>query len=274
MDEEIFIGSLLGDGCLIKTDCSYREKHSWKQKEYLKWKNRYLGFNYRETKDYCEIYKGDKVLFKKYRSFIYPDDKKRISSELLNKLTVKGLAIWFLDDGSYNYRSNNSRIATCCFNYDEHKKMIEFIKQKFNIECNIGKTYNKKYKKYYLFLTFDSENTKKLINLITSFVPECMNYKLGKDKVKSIYSKNKVKEYLNNHRIESRGYTHKWASKNRIKIKEYYLKNKERICKYRRKYYLLNKKKAAELQKSYIKRPEIRKHRAELALKYYHEHKK
>jgi len=49
--EELMIGSLLGDGCITKDyqySFRYIEAHSFRQKDYLLWKNKVFNFHFKE----------------------------------------------------------------------------------------------------------------------------------------------------------------------------------------------------------------------------------
>ena len=76
-----------------------------------------------------------------------------------------------MDDGSIQNKNNNNYISIHSNSYDleTHYKFIEKFK-KYNIECTIHKT-----RKYY-YLNFNSENSKKLIQLVKPYIHNSMLY--------------------------------------------------------------------------------------------------
>jgi recombination protein RecA len=91
----------------------------------------------------------------------------QVVADNLNEL---GLAIWYLDDGTFsgNYEKwgkGKSRIY--CFKYKNKEIMLEAFKR-LGLEATICKQ----------GFQFDAENTEKLHHLICRFVPECMDYKI------------------------------------------------------------------------------------------------
>ena len=245
--EQILLGSLLGDGCIHKDKLNryaYREAHSLKQKDYLLWKNKYLNFNFRYIQNFWWINKGNKY-FKYYYDLFYPNNKKIVTREILNKLGMLGLAIWFLDDGSYNYWNDNITIQTQSFGLEGNKIIQQYFKEKWDIDCKVQKINLKKdemyinnkrvkhFKKQFYIIIINKENTKKFIKIIKSYILQIpsMIYKIGLDKSRSKKTKREKIQYY----------------------KEYYLKNKDKSLKY---------------QKEYLNKPEVKKHRKEYYKKY------
>ena len=115
--KQIILGSLLGDAGINKDKryegYEFAERHSIRQIDYLKWKNQYLNFNFKtyEKHNLCTIRKSNKI-FKEYKKLFYKGFTKVITKEILNKVNSLGLAVWYLDDGDYVYKSNYIRLAT------------------------------------------------------------------------------------------------------------------------------------------------------------------
>ena len=87
------------------------------------------------------------------------------------------LAIWWMDDGSIclSKRNRYGKLATECFNYEEHILMKKYFKEKWNINVQIKSEKNK-----YYFLRFNVTELKKLISIIYKYVCEVpsMIYKI------------------------------------------------------------------------------------------------
>lgn len=134
---EILNGSMLGDGCLEKTETQssnsrFVEKHGIEQIEYLEWKCKELKPFSSNLSKGQEIKKGKLhkfCQFKTYRhpyfteleSLWYQDRIKRVPDDIY--LTPLTLAVWFLDDG-YNCCNKNITIYTNGFCLEEVKKLV------------------------------------------------------------------------------------------------------------------------------------------------------
>ena len=156
-DEEyqVFIGSLLGDGCISKGKFTSRLcfAHSEKQKEYAIWKSgilknimmlyspfqKQVRFDKRTQKEYTSYYCWTKYLtyLNKYRNKWYINGIKRIVKEDLYKLNALGLAIWFQDDG-YQHKSGYY-LSTMCFPYEDILIIKEYFQDIWDIEVIIQK---------------------------------------------------------------------------------------------------------------------------------------
>lgn len=187
-EHDLIIGSLLGDASIRqreKNSC-FRVAHSIKQEEYIKFKlNLLKNFNISEfqrrkriinNREINMIYLSTKThpVFNYYRNLFYKNGKKMITQEILKQLSPKSLAIWICDDGSFNNKQSYIILCTNSFTLEEHKLMKEFFKKKFELNPTIGF----RDKKYY-YLRFKQEDSKKLIEIIKSFIPKSMLYKIG-----------------------------------------------------------------------------------------------
>lgn len=178
---QIVYGSFLGDGGLhFLPSGNYRIRltHGIKQLKYLNFKKKIL--NIKKRKVIMSGYTGRKDIYCcQTRMFNLPDkfeDIKEIPDWLINKIDARGVAIWFLDDGSLAVRKGivmGSRIHSNSFDYNNNLKLQKKLHDDFNIVCRITKV-----RKYYE-LILNQENTNKLIELIKIYVPECMNYKIN-----------------------------------------------------------------------------------------------
>jgi superfamily II DNA or RNA helicase len=181
---QIIYGSYLGDGCLQLTKKNrYRLRiiHCKEQKEYCNWKAEMFNIyniNYIENNGYSkkEAYSFNTKCFDlKYDL----SNKKNIPDWLIDEIDARGIAIWFMDDGSITKNtlkdgtdSYFAKISSNNFDYDNHNK-IETIFKKFNIEIKIYKTRN------YYEISFNKENTIKLFDLIRIYNHSNMDYKLN-----------------------------------------------------------------------------------------------
>jgi len=214
--EQVLLGSLLGDGNLYKhSSTRYNEAHSAKQKEYLEWKREILSlpstFDYYKRKD---AYRYSTVFLPQlnnYRHLFYPNGKKVVTRQILNKLKPLAIAVWYMDDGHYGYGNNLVQISTDCFSFEEHKIIQEWFKNKFGIECKIKKHHPNSYN-----ISFYRDRFK-FLKLIEGYVLKSMDYKLGKDIEKEKRAKRLRKEH--------NYYKNPLGRKKYIRL--YYQKNKE-----------------------------------------------
>ena len=273
--EQILIGSLLGDGCIYMNAgkyLTYSEGHSHKQKEYLLWKNNHLSFNFNgyytnvNGYKYISINKTNNKRFKYLYYLFYFNGKKRVTKAILDKIDSLGLAVWYMDDGYYNYMGNCIDLYTCGFTLKENMLIQKWLSQKYNIDSKI---YIKKEKYPYIFL--NSSETKKFIKIIKSHIILSMKYKIGLDSKRN--KKAKIKRNLDNLKPKRVAYRKQWVKDNKEKVnlyarigywknveknsnrnRKYRIKNKERLQIYGRKYYSEHSDKIKKYGKEYHKK--------------------
>jgi len=248
INEQVLLGSLLGDGSLSirprGRNPVFSEMHSINQLDYLKWKNQFLKFRFTIEKridkrfytqyNQCRIISGARSELWNYYNMFYPNGKKIISKEILKKLDLLAIAVWFCDDGSYDYQNGSIRIATDCFGKKGNQLIIQHMKQIFKFDFTIiGRR---------LYLTV--AQTRQFVKMIEDIVPESMQYKLGKDLTKR--KKQKEKNI-----IAQRIYWQKNRNKLIISLRKNYLKNREKRLTQQKNYYIRNKKKILAQKREY-----------------------
>jgi superfamily II DNA or RNA helicase len=191
--KQIVYGSYLGDGHIAITKKNrYRLQftHGEKQKEYCLWKANMFGIKkicYIEKNGYSQkpAYRFATKIFDLEDTII--KNTKIVPDWLLDKLDERGIAIWFMDDGSLAAKRNSASIHSNNFDFAIQEKFVNKFKE-YNIDCKILKT-----RKYY-YLQFNKENTKRLIMLIAPYIHNCLAYKCFGETVRK-YEWNK--EFLN-----------------------------------------------------------------------------
>ena len=107
--EELILGTLLGDGCLCKMRGGFGLviNHSEKQSDYVAHKKEILGGS-----NICTSYKSgfgsvmhrftfqNAFELRRIASVCLPQGKKYVTQEWLSKLTWRSIAYWYMDDGS------------------------------------------------------------------------------------------------------------------------------------------------------------------------------
>jgi hypothetical protein len=120
--------------------------------------------------------------FKTLKGMMYIDGKKVISNQVLNMLSPEGVAIWYMDDGSYrmnkksdgNVSSVSLIISTYC-SKEEVDNIIEYFNRIYDI--NFHPAYCKRTCKWYV--RTNTAGARKLAELISPYIIPSMQYKLS-----------------------------------------------------------------------------------------------
>ena len=150
----LLIGMLLGDGT-ISNNYVFKIAHCKEQKDYLEWKIKQLkdnGIRNNGIKSYIKT-KGFNIgvpvyytqlniipFIKVLRRVVYKSKKIIGNRKLLNRLSAKEIAIWYMDDGHLNIRKDKNgrpmgfyiKISTC-EPKEEVQTIIDFFKEQWNI---------------------------------------------------------------------------------------------------------------------------------------------
>lgn len=144
--QEIIIGSLLGDGHLAKTTrgFAFRANHGINQSEYVHWKHKELvNFTnstpcvYKKT-IYFRTVSHD--FFDDLHQIFYADGVKIISENLFKWLTPLSFSVWIMDDGSRD--GKQLRINSQSFSKEENQKLIHILEAKFGIKATLNRDKN------------------------------------------------------------------------------------------------------------------------------------
>jgi hypothetical protein len=188
--EQILVGSILGDGGVYvhKTgkNASYYVKQSDPYREYLFW----LFNELREfclSKPNCRSDNGQWYFhtrtaqdFTQLRETFYPRGVKVIPNNISDLLrSPLGLAVWFMDDGTLDYREKSHCsfwISTHSFSVGDCWKLVSILKSNFGIDATV---YNhlirgKRYPRIYI----GSKGRDKFIETIKPHIIDCFKYKL------------------------------------------------------------------------------------------------
>ncbi len=177
--KEFLVGTLLGDGCLLKTTRGYclRIHQGIKQKDYVEWKYNVMKDLVNTPPKLCQrgyyFRTVSNLIFDEYRQIFYEETKKKVPENIRNLLTPLGLAVWIMDDGSRD--KGCIRISTHNFDYSHHLKLQKILKAKFGIKSNIQRAKDK------FWLWVKSESTPNLLKLIQPYFIPSMLYKLPRN---------------------------------------------------------------------------------------------
>jgi recombination protein RecA len=140
LHEQIIWGSLLGDGHIgrIKPySAQFRITHGAKQTEYCLWKQSlfeglvgYSGTNARggHAFDTIPMYELRQMAERIYKNS--GKGGKRITPELLQELSPLAVAIWYMDDGTFdNDRRYRVEIAAHSFSFEDRQLLVDWLAQ-------------------------------------------------------------------------------------------------------------------------------------------------
>ncbi|MFQ6002851.1 MAG: hypothetical protein ACE5KJ_03820, partial [Candidatus Zixiibacteriota bacterium] len=107
-----------------------------------------------------------------YWRIFYPDGKKIVPKAIKQYLNPLALAVWIMDDGSYNYRRID--ISTYSFTLKEIQRLQEAMRERFNLVFKYFRDRDKGYRIY-----FSIKETNKAVELIRSHIIPSVFYKIG-----------------------------------------------------------------------------------------------
>lgn len=183
----LLIGLLIGDGTISNNNV-FKIAHCEAQKDYLEWKVNQLkecgirnngiksyiktrGFNAGVPVYYTQI--NIIPFIKLLRRIVYKGKKIIGNRKLLNRLSAREIAIWYMDDGHINIRKDNGRpcgfyikISTC-EPRQEVQTIIDYFKEQWNINFYM---YHEGKKQDSFSLCCGTKEGLKLIDIIKPYV--------------------------------------------------------------------------------------------------------
>lgn len=157
---QLLIGSLLGDaGFSLSQGCvnpSFQVTHSVKDLRYLEWKHKILAEAglIRSAISFCKPNAAGSTgatfwsirhphLLELWNMF-YSSGKKTIPEKALAALNAFGLAVWFMDDGSFylnKKRFPELELETQGYTRVEVEQVRDWLLSEFNVGCHLVPTY-------------------------------------------------------------------------------------------------------------------------------------
>ncbi len=174
---EVVRGSLLGDGSFRRVgdyNAQLRIGHGTDQKEYVLWKQSLFGdlVAYRGPNSQGGL-SFDTIPMYELTPFVerdYNDYGKDPSPDLIATLTPLALAIWYMDDGTFDDSYGHRRSSIACGDIPEQKRhMLVGKLAEWGIEARVSHLDR---------LEFNVEATERLHALISPYVHPSMAYKL------------------------------------------------------------------------------------------------
>lgn len=184
---EILYGSLLGD---MSLDLNWKNarpiiSQGGAQEEYFDYKceifknligkvNKKKRYDKRTNKEYSKYVAKflTNPIYTKLREELYPNNLKTVTLQWLEKITPRGLAFWFMDDGT-----NSGTIATNCFTKSECELIIHWLQTKWGIKSTLHKSVNNGNLQYLVYIKKCSRPT--FYNLTYPYFIPSMLYKIS-----------------------------------------------------------------------------------------------
>ena len=187
MCKSVLFGICIGDG-YISSKNRLIIRHGSKQKDYILFKkNRIESILKRSINIYTYKYNGYECYqfgighpyFKCLRKWIYKNNKKYISKNVLSKMDEEAIAFWYMDDGSLSAKKRKGiihayelSISTYC-SEKEVENIISFFKEKFNIK------FTKRKNKGFFCIRCGTKEARKFIKIVSPFICDSMFYKIN-----------------------------------------------------------------------------------------------
>ena len=272
MEKQILLGSLLGDMSAVKECQNTRveETHSLVQLDYLKWKHKNMpSINSKiitiksktKNKDYPRLLSKTSNALNWFYDQFYSSGKKRVTENILCACQETALAVWYCDDGSYDFENRQCSFHTESFSEEENQLIKEFLYDHFGLKGSLKKV------RGYFCLRLNVDSTDRFLNLVRDTIlsmPNSMHYKLG-----NLVPENdeKIREFKLKKKLRAKAYQQKESvrvKRNKL-ARERYKETRHKILKkISSKVYKLKRKKYMQ---EYLKRPEaikrIREYRKE-----------
>lgn len=174
--EQVVYGSILGDGSMRYAsdhNVVLRIGHGMKQDEYCQWKeqlfNGLIGHSRTNSRgghsfDTIPMYELAQIY-----EYGYKDGKKHLSSQLIDRLAPPAVAIWYMDDGTFD-KDRQNRCSICAVGFADEvlQQLLEWF-SKYDIHPRLDSRGR---------INFDKAETLKFHRLIARYVHPSMQYKL------------------------------------------------------------------------------------------------
>lgn len=187
--QEVLIGTMLGDGCLEKNGryARLRIDHSEQQREYVEWKYKVFQewtissptlvdyFDTRTNKTYyhCRFTTLSLEVFSVYREMFYHEGRKRVPLELNGLLkSYRSIAVWYMDDGYRRSDCKGLYLCTSSFVLDEQNLLRTCLADNFKIDTKIHWAAGN------ARLYIPAKTAEKFCEMIRPYMIESMSYKL------------------------------------------------------------------------------------------------
>lgn len=175
------IGSLLGDGSIIKTKNLAYLVMVQKSKEYLEYKTGllkpiFIGKAYPAPNWYgrMSLWRNHSTATQEFKDLSSSSSGKEVNDLILGKADALALSIFYMDDGNSGHREYSANFAVQSFSADSVDCILRWLLKEWAI---VG---DKRDEKGWV-IHLNKENSIKLYSVIAKYVHPCMQYKLPEE---------------------------------------------------------------------------------------------
>jgi len=198
--EQIFMGTILGDGNLKKRkggrNSLFRVSHCEADKDYVFWKYQELGstglflhkpkrrlnnngFGMERRSYRWELSSRRHIIFSSFEELFYPNGEKRITREILDRLEPLGLAVWYMDDGSYpskdGVKGGRLSLSIQSFTEEEARVIQWWFWDKFGLKFSLSLATGGRP----VLWIYNKPMVAKFLEVVRPYVIPCMARKVG-----------------------------------------------------------------------------------------------
>lgn len=198
---EFLLGSLIGDGSLDKTRNiinanRFRFIQGEKQKDYLMWKSSILNCESKVRRIECNGFASTPA-YRFSSEVIYMQDRMCTKEYAIKNLSLKSLAVIYMDDGHLDIKQNQATI--CCVAESETLTLLLSSKLKnYGIDNIACKSHSSFSRREYNYIRIRNKGIRRMCQLIARYVHPSMVYKIideYKDKVGTYQWNSNFKKY-------------------------------------------------------------------------------
>ncbi|GAB2747931.1 intein-containing recombinase RecA [Salinifilum aidingensis] len=192
---QVVLGALMGDGNLSpnrrdRDGVRFRMGHGGQQHDYLDWKCELLGnVSCSRTSNEQGAAFADfsplPELHEIHEAVSFGDGKKHLSWDYLKTLGPLALAVWYMDDGTFQLRSNGaqertrggsgrSQICVEAMSEGSRQRLVEYLRDTYGLDVSLAVRGERNIAR----LEFSAAGTRAFHELIAPYVHPSMQYKL------------------------------------------------------------------------------------------------
>jgi hypothetical protein len=182
--KQIILGSFLGDGNIGNHGLNrYRLRviHGIKQKEYCEW----MASIFKSKIEYIDKNGYSQTPAVRFASRIFglsnnfPKVKNTCPQWILDNLDARGLAIWFMDDGSSSESNIGATLSTCSFDENSQIRIINKLQlMGINSRYVFHNMKGRRYPGYYS-IYLKKDGYLKLCKLVQPYIHQNLKYKIN-----------------------------------------------------------------------------------------------
>jgi len=189
--EQVLLGSVFGDACIGHTQ---RHRNPYLKlsskdadRDYIFWKYEQMeatGLFAHPPEDgrisgfgthMWDLRSCEHVFLLPYRRLFYPEGRKTVSQEALDRLAPLGLAVWYMDDGCLEWPRGRVFLYTQGFDLQENERIRAWFTTRWGFDFHLRRVNRGKV----ALALHDTTQAREFLNLTRPFAVPCMSRKWG-----------------------------------------------------------------------------------------------